>query len=35
MDLVIRALSTAYTASFAQLKSEMKTLGNRITAKQA
>lgn len=34
-DLVIRALSNAYNASFAELKVEMQTLGTQLTAKES
>jgi ribonuclease P protein component len=34
-DLVIRALSTAYKASFAELKVEMETLGAQLAVKES
>jgi ribonuclease P protein component len=34
-DLVIRALSTAYNASFAELKGEMEKLGARLSVKES
>ena len=34
-DLVVRALPSAYNASFAELKAEMQTLGVQLTAKES